>query len=543
MMKGDIVSRVSEIIVQTLKSKGVDTIFGIPSVHNIGFYDALLQEKSIRHILCRHESSATHMADGYARSGRKLGVVVTSTGPGATYTVSPLQEAFYSCSPVLMLTSNIPTDYIGKGRGFLHELNNQDSLFREITKTAVCLRSEKGIRDKVERVIDSALSGRPGPVYLEVPVDLWDMEAGDQETAESELAGSEPGIPGFEETIQLLHNAKRPIIVAGIEALHAGLEGVITELAEVLYAPVVTDFSAKGIVPEDHPLAFGSAIRRGVVREIQKTCDLTISIGSRLRNVDFFRRNVKFPGLIHIDWDNNWIDRNYKAERTLIGNVKDITATLTEHLRLNPPTLSHKEEIHGFREKLEQERSQIPDLEIETKYVDILRNVLPRNGSLVVDNTILGYMAEQLYTSYKPGGIMAAKGATPIGFAFSAAIGAKLANPSIPVVALTGDGGFLYGAQELATCIRHDIGFPVIIVNDNEFKMIDYLQQNSYRRGHETSLVNPDFAALAGSFGVSSVTVDSPDGLAKALEKALSTKRMELIELKAAFPDPPFLKY
>ena len=540
--RDDYVRKVSEIIVQELKSAGVRVVFGIPSVHNIGLYDALRREPSIRHILCRHEASATHMADGYARSGKGVGVVITSTGPGAAYAISPLMEAWYSCSPVMVITSNIASDQISQGLGALHEANNQDAPFMEITKAAICIREADSVPGAVRRAVHTAISGRPGPVYLEVPVDLWDKEIEAEKEIAPEKSPVTP-IPDLGGAVDLLKKASLPIVVAGIEAVHTKLGDIVAELAEILCAPVLTDFSGKGIIPEDHPLGFGSTVRRGVIREIHKTCDVTLAIGSRLRWVDFYRRGVPMPGLIHVDWDDVWTNKNYPAAVELIGDVRGISASLLESLRGDPPARNHQGLVESFRKKLDREMAEIPKAEIEAQFLDALRRVIPRDGTLVVDNTILGYLAEQIYPSYRAGGVMAPKGATPIGFSFPGAIGLKMADPARPVVALIGDGGFLYGAQELATCIRHGIGFPVIVVNDCAYRMIDYLQLANYQEGHETALTNPDFVTFAESFGVSGIRVQSPGELAEALERALSSQEMWLIEVKASFTDPPLLKY
>lgn len=529
----------SEVIVKTLRNAGVEVVFGIPSVHNIGFYEALRQEPSIRHILCRHEASATHMADGYARSTNKIGVVVVSTGPGVTYTISPLMEAWWCCSPVLIITSNVRSDQIGRGLGVLHELYNQSDLFKDITKAVICLRAGDDIQTAVERAVSIAISDRPGPVYLEIPTDFWDLEFSsikDEAEREPETRTSSD----IDAAVQLLQNAKNPLIVSGVEALHAGVGPAIRSLVETLHAPFVTDFNGKGIIPEDHPLAFGSATRRGVVREIHRTCDVTLAIGSRLRYVDFKRRGVTLPGLIHIDWDTTWISKNYPADMQLIGDVQDIVVSLTKGLDGISRSEEHRGNIQELREKLERDTLAATKGRMEAEYIRAVRQAIPPESSLVVDNTIVGYFAEQLYMSLKPGGIIAPKGATPIGFAFPAAVGVKIANPKMPVVALTGDGGFLYGTQEMATCAQYGIGFPVIVVNDSSFRMIDYLQLASYGKGYETTLVNPDFVTLAESYGFSAVRVDSPEKLGEALEKALTTGDMWLIELVASFPDPPF---
>ena len=532
--------RISEVIAHTLRSNGVDLVFGIPSVHNIGLYDALREEPGIRHILCRHESTATHMADGYARASQKVGVVIASTGPGVMYTLSPLLEAWCSCSPVLVMTSNGRSTQIGRGLGTLHEIYNQADLFENVTKANVRLNLEEDIQSQVETVLTIAISGRPGPVYLEVPTDFWDMPAPEGRPASSQTVPDAGSVPDLDAAIRLLEKAERPMIIAGVEALHAGLSPAITSLAESLGAPVLTDSSGKGVLPEDHPLAFGNATRRVAVQEIHPACDVTLAIGSRLRYVDFGRRGVTLPGLIHVDWDDIWMNRNYPAQIQLCGDVNAITVSLAERVRQTPPLSERQSFVETCRKKMDSFTETTLSGKTEMAYIDVIRQSIPREGKLVVDNTMLGYFAELLYPTLVPGGFMTARGAMPIGFSFAAAIGAKLADPSKPVVGIIGDGGFLYDTQEMATCVKHGIGFPIIVVNDGAFRMIDYLQKASYNRGYETGLENPDFVTLARSYGIEGVTVDSPETLGEALKAALAAETMQLIELVASFPDPPF---
>jgi len=531
------------VIAQTLSSNGVDTVFGIPSVHNIGFYDALRDESGIRHILCRHESTATHMADGYARASGKVGVVVASTGPGVSYTLSPLLEAWCSCSPVLIVTSNVRSTQVGRQLGTLHEVDRQVDLFETMTKANVVLDMERDIQSQVAAVVSTALSGRPGPVYLEVPTDYWDMAAPQGKPSVLPAAEGYGEVPDLDAALRLLGQSEKPMIIAGVEALHAGLSPAVVSLAESLGAPVLTDSGGKGILPEDHPLAFGNATRRVAVQQIHPVCDVTLTIGSRLRYVDFGRRGVSLPRLIHVDWDDTWVNRNYRAEVQLCGDVNDITLLLAEALRGTSAPPQRQAYVEESRKRIDAFTAEATAGNTETAYLEEIRRSIPRNGKLVVDNTMLGYFAELLYPALVPGGFMTARGAMPIGFSFAAGIGAKLADPSKPVVGLIGDGGFLYGTQEMATCIQHGIGFPVIVVNDGSFRMIDYLQQANYRRGYETDLKNPDFIALARAYGIEGVTVDSPASLGEALTGALAVGNMQLLELQASFPDPPFGRF
>lgn len=537
--------KVSELCVKALKEAGVRHVFGIPSVHNIGLYDALRDEPSIQHILCRHESSATHMADGYARAGADPGVVITSTGPGSGYMIPPLMEAWWSSSPVLALTTNIATERIGKKTGTLHEVEHQDSLFREIAKKRFCPRTSDTAVDMIGESLAEVVSERPGPVYLEIPTDLWDQES-DRDVPSIKAVEPRPArADDMERALSLLREAERPLIIAGTGALRAGIGPAVQAIAEALQAPVVTNAEAKGILPEDHPLSFGNGARRGVVREVIESSTVALALGTRLRHVDYVRQGVKFPQLIHAESDDTYMGRNYPLAVRLTGSLeKTAEALLAGLTKRSPETPRGRTSwVTSLRKKLGSEEETIAGERTEVSFIEAIRRALPRDGTLVIDNTILGYWAEYFYSSYRPGGIVDGRGSSVIGFSFPAAMGLKLADPGRPVAALTGDGGFFYGTQELATCRRHGIGFPLVVVNDGAFGVIDILQRLNYGRGHETNLVNPDFQAFAASFGIASEVVHDPTMLEEVLKKTLNSGEMCLIELVVSFKEIPFARY
>lgn len=532
-------------IVQALKESDVSTIFGIPSIHNIGLYESLRHDPSIRHIGCRHEAGATHMADGYARASGGLGVIVSSTGPGAGFTVSALQEAWGSCSPVLMITTNIDAAKIGQGLGVLHELEGQTALFRTITKEVIVAQADDDLYALARRAISVAQAGRPGPVCLEVPTDLM---AGDvpaaAPTPQDSTPTSPPLPPRLDEAVAILRNAKQPLILAGTDASRANIAGDVQALAEALCAPVITNTPGKGVVPEDHALAFGNAARRLVVKEIVPGCDAAVVIGSRLREVDAKRRGLVLPEqLIHVDWDERWISKNYPAAVPLVGDITAITRALRDQLEGEPYTGPRQERTAAWRREAEAEIERLSQERAELQSLQAIRAVLPRDSALVIDNTQLGYWAEYFYPSYQANGIIGAKGSGLLGFSFPAAIGVKLARPDTPVVGLIGDGGFLYTAQELATCVRHDVGFPLVVVNDNAFGVIDYLQRTAYQEAYQAQLTNPDFLAFAAAFGVPATRVQSPAELQSALDRTLASGEMHLIEYQMTIQEPPFGKY
>ncbi len=532
-------------IVQALKEADVSTIFGIPSIHNIGLYESLRHDPSIRHIGCRHEAGATHMADGYARASGGLGVIVSSTGPGAGFTVSALQEAWGSCSPVLMITTNIDAAKIGKGLGVLHELEEQTALFRTITKEVVIPGADDDLYALAKHAIALAQTGRPGPVCLEVPTDLMAGEAPAAAPTPRDSAPASPSLPPrLDEAVAILRNAKQPLILAGTDASRANIAGDIQALAEALCAPVITNTPGKGVIPEDHALAFGNAARKLVVKEIVPGCDAAVAIGSRLREVDAKRRGLVLPEqLIHIDWDERWISRNYPAAVPLVGDIAAITRALRDQLEGEPYAGPRQERTAAWRQVADAEFAHLSQERPELQSLQAIRAVLPRDSALVVDNTQLGYWAEYFYPSYQTNGIIGAKGSGLLGFSFPAAIGVKLARPDTPVVGLIGDGGFLYTAQELATCVRHDVGFPLVVVNDDAFGVIDYLQRTAYQEAYQAQLTNPDFLAFAAAFGVPATRVHSPTELRSALDRTLASGEMHLIEYQMTIQEPPFGKY
>jgi acetolactate synthase-1/2/3 large subunit len=457
-----------------------------------------------------------------------------------------------------MITTNIDAAKIGKGLGALHELEEQTSLFRTITKATFSLRAGEDFHAVTKRAIDLATSGRTGPVCVEAPTDLLAGDVGaDQSTShpaplfteERELPfqgkGEGPTLPKrLDEAVASLRRAKQPVIIVGTDAARAGLAPDLTALAEALHAPVIVSTPGKGVLAEDHPLSFGNAARRMVVKEIVPHCDVALAVGTRLREVDAKRRGLVLPEqLIHVDWDDRWIGRNFPAAIPLVGDVRAMTKELRRQLEGEPYTGQRQVRVAEWRKQADAEIAQLRRELTEVRYLDAIRALLPRDSALVIDNTQLGYWAEYFYPSFQPNGVIAAKGSALLGFSFPGAIGAKVARPDKPVVGVIGDGGFLYTAQELATCVRHKIGFPLIVVNDNAYGVIGYLQRTAYQEEYESRLTNPDFPSFAGAFGVGATRVHSPEELGKALEKALATGAMHLIELQTEIAAPPFGRY
>jgi acetolactate synthase I/II/III large subunit len=470
-------------------------------------------------------------------------VVIASTGPGVGYTVPALEEAIGSSVPLLVIATNIPSRKIGKGSGTLHEIPGQEAIFRNITKGTFVVRSASDMETRAREALQTAQTGRPGPVYLEIPTDVFNLEAVPTKFSDRDTPLNEAVPPNLKRAVALLEKAERPLILTGTAALRAGLSTEITALAETLSAPVLFSPGAGGIIPGDHALSLGNGARRGVIRETVAASDLALAVGTRLREVDAKRRGLQLPRLIHLDWDAQWIDKNFQAEIALTGDPVQLLKALIKEIAPLRLGEERKAGAADIVRKRETETDEIRKKHSELAYLDVIRNVMPRRSTFVVDNTQLGYWSEYFYPSHVPGGWMGAKGSAIIGFAFAAALGAKIAAPERPIVALMGDGGFLYSSQELATCARHGIGFPLIVVNGRSYGMIEYLQEKFYDHEYETHLANPDFVQLAGAYGVEGCRVTSPMQLHDALTEALSSGEMRLIELVDDFPEPPFDRY
>jgi acetolactate synthase-1/2/3 large subunit len=281
-----------------------------------------------------------------------------------------------------------------------------------------------------------------------------------------------------------------------------------------------------------------------VVKDIVPQCDVALAIGTRLREVDAKRRGLVLPEqLIHVDWDERWIGKNFPTAVPLVGDIRAITSELRRQLEGEPYSGPRQQRVAEWRAQANAELAQLRQELAEVRYVETIRRVLPRDSAVVIDNAQLAYWSEYFYPSYQPNGIIGAKGSGLLGFSFPGAIGAKVACPGKPVVGVIGDGGFLYTSQELATCVRHKIGFPLIVVNDNAFGVIGYLQRTAYQEEYEARLTNPDFLAFANAFGVKATRVHTPEELGLTLEKTLASGEMHLIELQTSIAAPPFGRY
>ncbi len=527
-----------EAVVRSLEAHGVDTVFGIPGTHNLGIYDALREMGGIRHILARHEQGAAFMADGYARASGEVGVCLSTTGPAALNTLASLGTAYSDSSPVLCIASQIPAEGIGLGKGYLHECEDQLGSFAPVTKWRAGANTVESIPGVMQEAFARMQNGRPRPTAVEIPCDTLDESDDVTIPAPAAVNRLAPDPEQVERAAGLLRAARRPVIWAGGGVIGSGAGVELRQLAERLQAPVFTTVLGKGAIADDHPLVAGATILHPAARAFLAESDLMLAVGTRFTEEETDRWGLRMPDtLIHIDIDPEEIDRNYEAT---VGVVGDARAALQ---LINTELQDVREQGNGSAAGIAHLRQEVwrycQDRAPEgVELVQTLRKALPRETIIVSDLTVAAYWCRRLLDVYEPRTNIYPWGFCTLGFGLPAAIGAKAARPDRPVVALCGDGGFLFNCQELAAAVQLDTPIVTIVFNDSAYGVLRPQQEARYGHAHAVDLVNPDFVALAGAFGVDSCRVESIEQLGPAVTKAIEADKSALIELPGTLPWP-----
>ena len=530
-----------QAIIESLKAQGVDTVFGIISVHNLDLFDSLFESHdSLNFVGGRLELGCGFMADGYARSTGKPGVLITSTGPGAADSMGAIGEAYFSGSPILEITTNVEREFVGSGKLATHETKNQLGMFEAVTDWNASIPQVESIPDNITEAFERFQTRRPRPVELEIPTDLLGTEA-DVEM----LTARQPDIPKgdanqVEKALQMLFKAKRPAILVGEEVQQLGGTAQIVELAEKLGAAVVTADGAKGAFPEDHPQSLGQIMGKRIwgenpVQDWLGTCDLVVVLGSIMPQRSTTGIGLQMPkDIVHVLLDGEAIGKNYPATVPIVANSQ---AVVQQWLGAIGTQDVHKgkafeDDISSIKTKI---RSKLEETwSNELNVFETVRSVTPRNTIFSLDPTVGASRATRCLEIYEPRTYMHPHGWLGLGFAFPAAIGAKVGKPQSPVVCVTGDGGFQYNFQELATCAQYGIHPVILMFNDNAWGVLKGFQQDRFGEGRRfaTDLVNPDFVKLFESYGFEGTKVDNVKELGKALENAIASEKTHLVEVQ-----------
>ena len=532
-----------QAITESLKAQGVDTVFGIISIHNLDLFDALFdQQDSLRFVGGRLELGCGFMADGYARATGKPGVLITSTGPGAADSMGAMGEAYFSGSPLLQVTTNVESDFIGQGRNTTHETKDQLRMFEAVTDWNAMIGEVESIPDHLMEAFQRFGNRRPRPIELELPTDLLGNRA-DVEILGPRDAGIPQGDPAMVGlALQLLLKAKRPAIVVGEEVQMLGGTDEIVRLAEALGAPVVTSDGAKGAFPEDHPLSLGQMLGGRIWGEnpAQKwlsTCDAVVILGSIMPYRSTAGVQLKLPEtVIHVLLDGDSIGKNYGAAVPIVANSQAVARQWLDAIGDSDvgKGQSYLNEVASVKNDIHRTLQETWGNEL--RVFEAIREVAPRDTIFSLDPTVPASRAARCLTIYGPRTYMHPHGWAGLGFAFPAALGAKVGKPDSPVVCITGDGGFQYNFQELATAAQYGIHPVILMFNNNAWGVLKKYQQDRFGdRLFATDLVNPDFAKLFDSYGFGATRVSTVAELGPALDDAISSGKTHLVEV--AIPD------
>lgn len=530
----------AKALIESLKLHSVDTIFGIISIHTLDIYDILRQEqKNLKFIGGRQELGVGFMADGYARVTGKPGVLLTSTGPGAADSIGAVGEAYFSASPVLEITTNVEQEFIGKGLLTTHETKDQAAMFSSVTDWNAQINQVEAIPDHFVEAFQRFSSKRPRPIELELPTDLLSQEA-DVEL----LPPVTPEIPKgseaqIEQAGELLLKSKRPVIFLGEEVQMLGGYSEIINFAEKHNIPVVTGDGAKGTFPENHELSLGQAIGKRIWGENPLldwlgTCDVGLVLGASLPYRSTKGIGLQMPSkLIHVLMDEDIINKNYDSEVAIVGNSELVLQQIQTYIgdRNIDIVTQYKSEISNLKSQINTTLEST--WSNETKTWKAIREVLPQDTIFSLDPTVPASRASRILEINQPKSFMYPHGWLGLGFAFPAALGGKVGQPDKPVVCVTGDGGFQYNLQELATAKQYNLNPIVLMFNDNAWGVLkDYQKQRFDSKFFATDLVNPNFSKLFDSYGFASTVVSNLVELTKALENAAGAKELQLIEVQ-----------
>jgi acetolactate synthase-1/2/3 large subunit len=520
------IASAAQAIVDSLIEHGVDVIFGIPGVHTYKLFDALYERRSeIRFIGTRHEQGAAYMAYGYAKSTGRVGVYTCVPGPGVLNTTAALCTAYAANAPVLCLTSEIPAADIGRGFGILHELPDQLATLRSLTKWSERIDHPTQAPQIIAEAFGKMTSGRPGPVALACPWDTLGVTALTDTSVRAPGLDPPPADPGaVESAVKLICSSKNPMIMVGGGAVDAASE--IAQLAELIQAPVTAHRSGRGIVAEDTPYGLGLAAAYNAWLDT----DLLIAIGTRME-LQYLRWR-KFPPnlkIVRIDIDPRELIRR-PCDVGLVTDAKLGVRAL--NAALAAAELSRPSRAAALAACKSQARSDYESVQPQVAYLDVIREVLPRDGFFVEEISQVGFTARFALPVYAPRTYVSCGYQDNLGFGFMTALGVKVANPNKVVISVSGDGGFMFGVQELATAVRNQIKLISIVFNNRSFGNVLRDQKMGFD-GHfiGESLTNPDFVKLAQSFGAKAYRAADPAELKSALTDALCDSGPVLIEV------------
>jgi len=525
----------AQILCESLIKEGVDTMFGFPGGAVLPFYDALPEYPQLRHILVRHEQGAAHAADGYARAGGKVGVCIATSGPGATNLVTGIAAAYLDSAPMVAITGQVARPFIGKDA--FQEIDIT-GITLPITKHNYLVMRAEDIATVVKEAFHIAQEGRPGPVLIDVPRDVFIEEAEFRYPDKLNLRGHRPTLQGHpaqvKKAAKLVNEAKRPLIIAGRGVIISGACPQLKELAEKGQIPVVNTLLGLGSFPRSHVLSFGMLGMHGTAcaNLAVDAADLIIAIGMRFDD----RATAKVSGfaphaqVIHIDIDPAEIGKNVRVDVPIVGDVAQVLEAINKQVI----SQSRVEWIS----QIEEWQRDHPSTTIRGTESVLPQYVIQQIYEITGGNTIIvtGVGQHQMWSAHffqyeRPNTLISSGGLGPMGFELPAAVGAKVACPAETVWCIAGDGGFQMTIQELATVSQENLAVKIAIINNRFLGMVRQWQQLFYQRRYvATPLSGPDFVKVAEAYGIAALKVTDRLQVIPAIEQAMEHQGPFLID-------------
>ena len=532
----------AKVLVEALRARGTELVFGLPGVHNLAAW-AALADSPVRLVGVRHEQTAVYAADGYARTTGALGVAITTSGPGAANALGATGEAHASGSPVLVIATDIATTLRRPGvhRGVLHETRDQAAMFAPVVKQTFVAQRADELGELTERAARLALTAPSGPVYLQIPTDLLSARCAPV-SAGSPVPSTPPAPPApppdaIERAAAAIARSERPLVWVGGGAVRADAGAAVAELAARIHAPVLETYGGRGLIPREHPSWVGLPPHVPEAGGLWDEADLVIAVGT-----DFDGMTTQNwlqpapPSLIAVNVDAADAVKNYAADVVLEGDAREVCERLCAVVAARAPRpdapspAALRAAVHA---QIAQEEPQAAEL------LTTLERVMTPRTRVFADMCVAGYWAGAFLPFGAPRRLAYPVGWGTLGFAFPASVGAAAAGED-PVLAICGDGGFLFACGELATIAQERIPLTTLIVDDGAYGMLRYDQQHA---GHEifgVELQSPDFVALAESFGVRAERVEGlGEPLRDALARHLAAEEPSVVVVHASLLPPP----
>ena len=536
----------SQILLESLKCEGVDTVFGYPGGAVINIYDDLY-DSSIHHILTRHEQAAVHAADGYARSTGQVGVAIATSGPGATNTVTGIATAYMDSIPMVIITGQVPTPLIGNDA---FQEADICGITRPCTKHNFLVKNIRDLAKTVKEAFYIARTGRPGPVLIDLPKDIQvdTLEFSYPETVD--LRGYKPTYSGnyrqIEKATRMILEARRPVLYVGGGINLSGASTELLALAEQTRIPVATTLMAMSAFPQQHPLALGMLGMHGTFFANMSVteCDLLVAIGARFDDrvtgrIDSFAEKAK---VIHVDIDPTSIKKNVAVDLPIVGDLKDVMSKLTASLNKKEEALqSFKEDLHEWHSKINTWRERHPmayqssDSVIKPQFVIEKLRELSNDDAIITTEVGQHQMwTAQFFRFSQPRTFLTSGGLGTMGFGLPAALGAQVAFPDRQVIDISGDGSFQMNSQELATLVQFQLPVKIVILNNNYLGMVRQWQQMFFKQRYsQTTLELPiDFVKLAEAYGAVGFNVTRVDEVEAVIKKGFETPGPVLMNFK-----------